>query len=937
MPQAIVSFAIIAFKIIASNVILTALATSALSYGLSKIFKPKSPQAAPDQGLDLVKRIVTDHPIEVMFGEMATPGNLMWWGVRGADNEYLEQVICLSDYTCDSIQTVYGDGKALTFSSSLTDGYAPCTSHYEDEDGNPCLWIKVFLGDPDQTADSDLVSNYSEITANFRGRGRAYAITRMKYNRDAYPAGEPTLLYVMRGAPVYDPRLDTTVTGGSGTHRSDDSTTWEWTANPALIAAQYMQGWSLNDSVHCGMGYSRTRIPDADLIASANECEESVTLVGGGSEYRYRASGSFLVGKSGRSHGSNIELVLAACDGELDDGSGREFRILPGVERDAVSLTVAWDDIITTGAIQVEPSLEPAERINSVLGQFTDPAANYQLGDIPLRQVAAYVAADGGQEYYDEPTILAVTSNTQGQRILKRRMERARAEYRVSLSLPMTYARLEKGDRVTFDATLTARLRLPDTKWRVEQRPTLTPGLMCEVIFREHPDTIGDWTPATDELSVTTTSLTGSIIASLALSSVTASVVSLTQDGTSVPAIRVSWTVTDPRVHVAVLLTRLDGGSPPAPVSPLQFLSGRALGAEGSIDVVVVSGGQYLVQYRTLFGGRVSGMTTIEAALTANTASIPAGTVGGLGAVAVLDTIDLGSGFIRDSGGLALGDADLRNTAITINDDGSLSGAGAGIVTISGLGYVGDLAATAGAVWTGAGANITAIPTNLSSLVGTEPLLNSLITIDGAGVLSGIGTASITVNNASLTVVNVPSLPTSKITSGTFGEAFITDSAISTTKIAANAVTSADSTTTDYDLTSTATTQVEIARHVQTLTSGSKAIIDVRIGGQSAISGAPIIYTVGSGSRDLIIRLLRDPDGTPVEVDTRVLKASAGGSVTSTLYSYSFISEDTGHSGGSTTYAIVITSYTAGTTTLNATTLDVDKMQTTINLLEAKR
>jgi hypothetical protein len=237
------------------------------------------------------------------------------------------------------------------------------------------------------------------------------------------------------------------------------------------------------------------------------------------------------------------------------------------------------------------------------------------------------------------------------------------------------------------------------------------------------------------------------------------------------------------------------------------------------------------------------------------------------------------------------------------------------------------------APWTG----ITSRPANLSSLGGTEPLLNSAITIDGDGVLSGIGTASITVNNNSLTVGNIPSLPTSKITSGTFGEAFITDNAVSTAKIAANAVTSADSTTTDYDLTDTATTQVEIARHVQTLTSGSKAIIDVRIGGQSAISGAPIIYTVGSGSRDLIIRLLRDPDGTPVEVDTRVLKASAGGSVTSTLYSYSFISEDTGHSGGSTTYAIVITSYTAGTTTLNATTLDVDKMQTTINLLEAKR
>jgi len=229
MPQ-IVAPLIVATKIIAANAILSAIATSvasaALTYGLGKLNKPKTPQAAPDQGLELFKRIRTDHPIEVLFGETATPGSLMWWGVRGTDNEFLEQVLCLSDYTCDSIQKVYGDGEELTFSSSLTSGYAPCTSHYLDEDGNPCLWIKVYLGDPDQTADADLVANYSEITTNFRGRGRAYAITRMKWNRDAFPAGEPNLLFVMRGASVYDPRLDSTVTGGSGTHRSDDPTTW---------------------------------------------------------------------------------------------------------------------------------------------------------------------------------------------------------------------------------------------------------------------------------------------------------------------------------------------------------------------------------------------------------------------------------------------------------------------------------------------------------------------------------------------------------------------------------------------------------------------------------------------------------------------------------------------------------------------------------------
>jgi len=841
-------------------------ASAALTYGLGKLNKPKTPQAAPDQGLELFKRIRTDHPIEVLFGETATPGSLMWWGVRGTDNEFLEQVLCLSDYTCDSIQKVYGDGEELTFSSSLTSGYAPCTSHYLDEDGNPCLWIKVYLGDPDQTADADLVANYSEITTNFRGRGRAYAITRMKWNRDAFPAGEPNLLFVMRGASVYDPRLDSTVTGGSGTHRSDDPTTWEWSANNALIAAQYLQGWSQNGTLMLGMGYSRDRIPAADVIAAANECDESVNLNAGGSENRYECHGSFLVGKSGRAHQANMELILAACDGEFDDGNGREFRIIPGVERTPVSLTVAWDDIVSTGRIQLEPDAEPAERINSILGQFTDPAANYELGDVPLRQVAAYVAEDAGQEYFDEPTILAATSYTQVQRIFKRRLERARAEKRVSLVLPLTYARLEKGDRVNFDATLRARLRLPDTVWSVEQRPTITADLKCEIVFRERPDTIGDWTPATDELSRTTTSVTGATLASLALTGVTATVVSLTQGGSTTPAIRVSWTAADARVNVAVLLTRLDGASPPSPASPLEVLSGGATGADGSIDIPVVAGAQYKVQYRILFNGRVTGLTTIEAALTAGAVVVPVGDISGLGDLAVEDTVDLGSGLIRDSGGTPIGDSAVLNSAITVGD----------------------------------------IPTL------------TLVKISDAGALA----AKATIDSAALLGAGV----------------------VETSKMAANAVTNiATGDGTIVHSTETAiVNEEEMARATITgLLSGAPVLIDV-ISVFSEPLGAQFFALKSTGgataNRDIAIRVIRDPDGTPVELISTILKVNEN--TVQSVYTFSgYVRKvvDDAHGGGDVDYAVVISGYNTGTTTPNSFTLQCSEILTEMVLLETKR
>ncbi len=49
-----------------------------------------------------------------------------------------------------------------------------------------------------------------------------------------------------------------------------------------------------------------------------------------------------------------------------------------------------------------------------------------------------------------------------------------------------------------------------------------------------------------------------------------------------------------------------------------------------------------------------------------------------------------------DSGGVTLGDGAIKNLAISIGSNGALAGAGGGQVTIGGLGYNGDLSATAG-------------------------------------------------------------------------------------------------------------------------------------------------------------------------------------------------------------------------------------------------
>ena len=73
---------------------------------------------------------------------------------------------------------------------------------------------------------------------------------RLKY----FPNGWPEWSVALRGARMYDPRKDST-NGGSGSHRYLQSsawtlynTTWEWSENPAIVAAHYI-AWLINQKL----------------------------------------------------------------------------------------------------------------------------------------------------------------------------------------------------------------------------------------------------------------------------------------------------------------------------------------------------------------------------------------------------------------------------------------------------------------------------------------------------------------------------------------------------------------------------------------------------------------------------------------------------------------------------------------------------------------
>lgn len=92
----------------------------------------------------------------------------------------------------------------------------------------------------------------------------------------------PPLGKVVQGVKVYDPRLDSTFPGGSGSQRIDDESTWAYSANPALHAATYGYGRKVNSVAVFGCRlFDADALDLAQVVAWANTCDANGWTVNG--------------------------------------------------------------------------------------------------------------------------------------------------------------------------------------------------------------------------------------------------------------------------------------------------------------------------------------------------------------------------------------------------------------------------------------------------------------------------------------------------------------------------------------------------------------------------------------------------------------------------------------------------------------------------------
>jgi hypothetical protein len=191
--------------------------------------------------------------------------------------------------------------------------------------------------------------------------GRAYVALKLNYDANVY-TGLPEFSFVIRGKnDIYDPR-----TGTKG-----------YTNNAALCIADYLAHplWGYNDYYESGPQPQpgepkRFMIPDAQLIAAANICDEQVQLASGAAENRYSCDGAWDVSVL---RAEVLQNLLTSCGGRLVEIGGQHLLMPAAWVSPSGAVTIGNG---TTGPLMMMNSLGlVAEYFNNPVGVYIPDCA----------------------------------------------------------------------------------------------------------------------------------------------------------------------------------------------------------------------------------------------------------------------------------------------------------------------------------------------------------------------------------------------------------------------------------------------------------------------------------------------------------------------------------------------------------------------------------
>lgn len=247
------------------------------------------------------------------------------------------------------------------------------------------------------TADADAVSELSDWTESHILQGLAYAHIRLEFDRNVFQK-VPTPRFLVKGAKVYDPRSGKTA----------------WADNAALCVRDYLLSPD-------GLDVDNSQLPDAEWVAAANICSESVQETAAQNSARYTVNG--IVDLSEKP-GAVIEELGRAMAGSVAYSAGL-FYPFPGAHI-TPSISLGVDDL--RDSVQFAPRRTRNELFNAIKGMHVSRRDNYSATNFPEVTNVRYSAEDNNEVIYSEIELPYTTSPTTAQRLAKIFLEKNRKE-----------------------------------------------------------------------------------------------------------------------------------------------------------------------------------------------------------------------------------------------------------------------------------------------------------------------------------------------------------------------------------------------------------------------------------------------------------------------------------------------------------------------------
>lgn len=344
-------------------------------------------------------RTESNAPRLMIVGKTVTSGPITKYQKRTLNKkEYNLFFTPLAAHPCESVELYQLDGKET--SSLSGQGYR----------------IQIELG-TQTTPNSTARTEMTNVDENCVGFGITYAYHKYEVNPDLFPNGVQDVKFLVQGIRCYDPRKDTTV-GGSGNHRADDESTWEWTENAALINL-YWKRFGGDEVLPIEM------FDMANLAFEANLCDEIVSFEDKNgntfTEKRWTCNGVIDL-----SQGQRIveDELLKSCGGRWVEAGGK-YWLLTAAYRGPATVTLTDDDL--KADVERQPYTPLEDRCNAVVAKFIDPASYYQETNC-TEIYSEYYRDTRDKKYLQHARQLAFTnSDTMCQRSNRVYMERLAA------------------------------------------------------------------------------------------------------------------------------------------------------------------------------------------------------------------------------------------------------------------------------------------------------------------------------------------------------------------------------------------------------------------------------------------------------------------------------------------------------------------------------